>query len=137
MQDGGAQYTGLILDQKVEAMQKEYELQLKGVRAIFKGFLTDLNIDQRESQEVSSHLSKMIALRYRPVSPKRPPQILILGPPGSGRQSQARGIAELFGLVHISVRNLLRVEIKANPETGRITQAAMDRGQMIPDEIIN
>ena len=56
-----------------------------------------------------------------------------MGPPGCGRQSQAKLLAEHFGLVHVSVRKLLRAEIKRHPETGKITKAAMDSGSKIPD----
>lgn len=61
------------------------------------------------------------------------PQVLIMGPPGCGRQSQAKLLAEHFGLVHVSVRKLLRAEIKRHPETGKITKAAMENGSKIPD----
>ena len=118
-------------------MQNEYELQLQGVREIFKGFMTELDIKDRDSQEVGSHISKIIGLRYKPGAPRRQPQVVIVGPPGSGRQSQSKLLAEQFGLVHVCVRKLLKEEIEKNPDTGRVTKNAMDNGQMIPDEIIS
>lgn len=53
----------------------------------------------------------MLKLRFRNNAPLRPPQVILVGPPGSGRSTQSSIISEMFGLVRISMRDLLREEI--------------------------
>jgi adenylate kinase family enzyme len=50
--------------------------------------------------------------------PKRSPGIIIIGPPGSGRSTQARLLARELGLVRVSVKDLINEEIKNNIELG-------------------
>ena len=61
----------------------------------------------------------MLRIRYRANAPRRPPRVILLGPPGSGRSTQAEVIAKRYGLVHICTRSLLKHEIARNPEIGR------------------
>ena len=79
----------------------------------------------------------MLSLRFKSNAPRRPPRVIVLGPPGSGRDTQASMVAQQFGLVHISARQLLKGEIQKNPETGKIISKCMDEGSDVPDEIIN
>jgi len=79
----------------------------------------------------------MLSLRFKPNAPRRPPRIVILGPPGSGRDTQAAIIAKQFGLVHVSTRQLLQKELVENPRVGKIISACNDNGEMIPDAIVN
>lgn len=58
----------------------------------------------------------MIGLVFKSNAPKRPPRILVMGPPGSGRTTQARLIANQFGLVLISTKDLLKDRMVRKPE---------------------
>lgn len=79
----------------------------------------------------------MLKLRFRNNAPLRPPQVILVGPPGSGRSTQSTIIAEMFGLVKISMRDLLREEIQKNPANGRIITKCMEEGRLVPDDIVN
>jgi adenylate kinase len=63
-------------------------------------------------------------------------RIVLLGPPGAGKGTQAVRIAEAFGLVHLSSGDILRAERKAKTELGRKAQDYMDRGVLVPDDLI-
>lgn len=80
---------------------------------------------------------RMLNLRFRENAPRRPPRIILVGPPGSGRNTQSKAIAQAFGLVHISARALLKNEIKRSPEVGKIISQCMDTGELVPDNILN
>ncbi len=69
-------------------------------------------------------------------SPKRPPRLVILGPPGSGRASQARELSKRYGMVHVSTMQLLRDEITKKSERGSSIKASIEKGEMVPDDII-
>ncbi len=62
--------------------------------------------------------------------------LILLGPPGAGKGTQAVRLAEAFGLQHLSSGDVLRAERKSGTELGaRVTQY-MDSGALVPDEII-
>jgi adenylate kinase len=63
--------------------------------------------------------------------------LLLLGPPGSGKGTQARFLEERFGLPAISTGDLLRAECKANTEAGRRACAIVASGGLVNDEIVN
>ncbi len=61
--------------------------------------------------------------------------IVLLGPPGAGKGTQAKVIAEKEKLVHISSGDLFREHLKAQTELGRLAQSYMDRGELVPDDV--
>ena len=65
----------------------EYELNMKGVRDVFKSFLFEINTDIRDKQDVEQILTRMLKLKYSKSCPRKPPRIIMLGPPGSGRST--------------------------------------------------
>lgn len=62
--------------------------------------------------------------------------LVLLGPPGAGKGTQAVRISGAFGLVHLSSGDILRAERKAMTELGRKAQDYMDRGVLVPDDLI-
>lgn len=63
-------------------------------------------------------------------------RLVLLGPPGAGKGTQAVRIAKAFGLLHLSSGDILRAERKAKTELGRKAQDYMDRGVLVPDDLI-
>ena len=62
--------------------------------------------------------------------------IVLFGPPGSGKGTQSEKIVERFGLVHLSTGNLLRQEISDKTPLGLEAKKFMDKGQLVPDEVV-
>lgn len=62
--------------------------------------------------------------------------LVLLGPPGAGKGTQAVRISKFYGLVHLSSGDILRAERKAKTELGRKAQDYMDRGVLVPDDLI-
>ncbi|MBQ5880023.1 MAG: nucleoside monophosphate kinase, partial [Bacteroidaceae bacterium] len=62
--------------------------------------------------------------------------IVIFGAPGSGKGTQSERIVEKYGLNHISTGDVLRGEIAAGTELGATAQKLIDKGQLIPDELM-
>jgi adenylate kinase len=65
------------------------------------------------------------------------PQLIVLGPPGAGKGTQAARLAERLGLVHISPGEVLREEADADSASGREISEIMAAGELVPDEVIN
>lgn len=62
--------------------------------------------------------------------------MIIFGPPGSGKGTQSALIREHYGLEHLSTGELLRKEIKEETPLGRIAKEYIDKGQLLPDDLI-
>ncbi len=61
--------------------------------------------------------------------------LVIFGPPGSGKGTQAVKIAEKFNLFHLSTGDIFRANIKGGTELGNLAQTFMDKGDLVPDEV--
>lgn len=63
-------------------------------------------------------------------------RVILLGPPGAGKGTQAGRIAETFGIPHISTGDILRANVRAGTELGAKAKSYMDAGDLVPDEVI-
>lgn len=62
--------------------------------------------------------------------------IVLFGPPGAGKGTQAERITNQTGLPQVSTGDMLRAAVKAGTETGTLAKTFMDAGQLVPDEVI-
>jgi adenylate kinase len=66
-----------------------------------------------------------------------PDQLVVLGPPGAGKGTQARRLAECLCLVHIGPGEILRREISADSANGERIRSTMAAGELVPNELID
>lgn len=62
--------------------------------------------------------------------------LILFGPPGSGKGTQSDKLIEQYGLLHLSTGNLLREEIANKTKLGLEAKSYMDQGQLVPDEVV-
>ena len=63
-------------------------------------------------------------------------RVILLGPQGAGKGTQAQRLADRVGAKHISTGDIVRAEIESGSELGQKVQEYNDRGELVPDEII-
>lgn len=61
--------------------------------------------------------------------------ILLMGPPGAGKGTQAAMLVEQFSALHISTGDMFRLAVKEGTELGKQAKACMDAGQLVPDNV--
>ena len=61
--------------------------------------------------------------------------ILLMGPPGAGKGTQAAELVKAFQIPHISTGDMFRAAIKEGTEMGKLAKSYIDKGQLVPDEV--
>lgn len=64
-------------------------------------------------------------------------RVIMLGPPGAGKGTQAVRIAEAYGIPHISTGDMFRANLKNETELGMEAKSYMDNGDLVPDDVTN
>lgn len=64
-------------------------------------------------------------------------RLLLIGPPGAGKGTQASSLAQYFGIPAISTGDIFRANVKAETELGLLAKGYMDRGEYVPDSLTN
>ncbi|CDY63236.1 BnaCnng41710D [Brassica napus] len=86
-----------------------------------------------------SRSPSIVAPRFQVVAAEKaepPLKIMISGAPASGKGTQCELITQKYGLVHISAGDLLRAEIASGSGNGKLAKEYMEKGQLVPDEIV-
>ena len=61
--------------------------------------------------------------------------IVLFGPPGAGKGTQASKLIDKYNLVHLSTGDVFRTNIKGETELGKLAKSYMDKGNLVPDEV--
>jgi adenylate kinase len=113
----------------------EYEYNLKGVKEVYGAQWHEVdgvgNVDQ-----VSAKVERVFKVKGRSRAPRKPPRVMVLGPPGSGRSSQARKLSQRYGLVLVSSSQLLKDQIQRKTDIGRRLAALIQEGSLVPSDIV-
>jgi len=64
-------------------------------------------------------------------------RLILVGPPGAGKGTQALHLASHFGIPHISTGDIFRLNIKGETDLGKLAKSYMDAGNLVPDSVTN
>lgn len=62
--------------------------------------------------------------------------VVLLGPPGAGKGTQAKVLSKEFGVLHVSTGDILRNAVKGATDVGKLAKSYMDKGELVPDNIV-
>ena len=63
-------------------------------------------------------------------------RLILLGPPGAGKGTQAQRLVQRYGIVQLSTGDMLRAAVRAGTEVGIKARDIMERGELVPDEVV-
>ena len=81
------EHKGEDLDEIAERMYQEWEINSNAVLQTFNQYVYEKDVSGMEPMYVTNDLKRMLSIRFRNNAPRRPPKILLIGPPGSGRST--------------------------------------------------
>ena len=138
--------TGNTLVEIYEIFREHHVKQLKIVTLFFKPdvfrkglpidyigksipdkFIVGYGLDYDNYGRNLNHIYQLTQLKMK--------NIVLFGPPGAGKGTQAKRLKEAFGLVHISTGDVFRYNIKNKTELGLLAKTFMDKGDLVPDEV--
>ena len=96
--------------------------------------IQSMNTDKQQGSKASA--VKTAASKGVNASGAAPLKVMIAGAPAAGKGTQCARIVEEYGLVHISVGDLLRAEVAAGTAAGKKAKSFMDNGDLVPNEVV-
>lgn len=105
------------------------------MKEAFNGFYCEIDAGQ-DHDTVVNDIARIMRLKVKSNAPRRPPRILLVGPPGSGKTTLGGLIAKKYGLIYVSTAQLLNTEIANKTPTGRVAVQLMKEGELIPDDVV-
>ncbi|TJY37149.1 adenylate kinase [Pontimicrobium aquaticum] len=112
---------------KPEAYKKDYKLHYIGIEIPNK-FIVGYGLDY-------DGLGRDIPEVYQIKTTQHMTNLVLFGPPGAGKGTQAEFLKETYNLVHISTGDVFRYNIKNETALGTLAKSYMDKGQLVPDEV--
>ncbi len=112
---------------KPEAYKKDFKIHYKGIE-IPKKFIVGYGLDY-------NGLGRDIPEVYQICTTQKMTNIVLFGPPGAGKGTQAEFLKDKYNLVHISTGDVFRYNIKNETALGTLAKSYMDKGDLVPDEV--
>jgi len=115
------------------------ELGLAAVRDLYKGFYVEIkkvSKDKKEQDIIIEDIAKIIRLKDITRASRKPPRILLVGPPCSRKYEVAEIVAKKHGIVHVSISDLLLKEISNKNDNSQAILTSMNSGELVNDKFI-
>ncbi|WP_298760314.1 adenylate kinase [uncultured Psychroserpens sp.] len=127
LNEGVAELKIATLFYKPEAYKKDYKLHYVG-KEIPDKFIVGYGLDY-------DGLGRDIPAIYQLKTTQHMTNLVLFGPPGAGKGTQANFLKETYNLIHISTGDVFRFNIKNETALGMLAKSYMDKGELVPDQV--
>jgi len=115
---------------------EEYQINIKAVKEVYPGHF-NVNVSSSSNiNNVIDDLSRILKLKNKSMEARKPPRILLQGPPCSKKSEIAEMIAKKYNIVYISISNLLNAEVKKSNDNSGAILYCMDKGDLVDDKYV-
>ncbi|KRX07413.1 P-loop containing nucleoside triphosphate hydrolase [Pseudocohnilembus persalinus] len=123
--------------QSAENYALEYNLNIKQVKEIYHNNYFAIDGDKENIESQMEDMAKLVKFKIDNKQARRAQKIVVTGPPGSGRTTLAKQLAQKYEFVYISTRELIADQIQKNTEVGKLALEKFREGELVPQDIIN
>ena len=113
----------------------EYNYHVNGIKEVYRSQYHEVD-GYGEIDKISDSAARIFLMRGRSNAPRKPPKVVIIGPPCSGRSTQSQKLASRYGLTLVSVTQLLRDQVNRKNELGMRISDFLHDGDSVPDDIV-
>lgn len=114
----------------------EYDLNIKGCKEVFPNHFSVNVDDTKQMSTIIDDLSRVLKLKNKSLSSRKPPRVILLGPPCSKKSEIANAIAQKYSIVHVSLSSLLNAEIRKSNDNSKSILSQMDRGDLVDNKYV-
>lgn len=113
----------------------EHNYHVNGVKEVYRSQYHEIE-GHGDIDKISDYAARIFLMRGRSNAPRKPPKLVVIGPPCSGRSTQSQRIASRYGLTFVSVTQLLRDQVNRKTELGMRISDFLQDGDLVPDDIV-
>lgn len=119
-----------------EALE-EYQINVKAVKEVYQNHI-NIMVKERDIENIIEDISRIMKFKNKTLGARKPPRILLLGPPCSKKSLIADAIAKKYSIIHISISSLLNNEyVKKNTnENSKSVIKSMDKGELVDHKFV-
>lgn len=115
---------------------EDYHLNINPIREIYTNH-SEILVDDKDMNQTLETISRILKFKNKTLGARRPPKILLLGPPCSKKSEVANIIAKKYNIVHISISNLLYSEIRKNNDNSKTILNSINNGDLVDDKLVS
>ena len=110
----------------------EYHVNIQGVKEQFMGNIIEID-GNKSKKKIVEEMARLLLLKDSN-APRKPPKIIMMGPPGVDLREHASSLAQKYKLIYIDCDQLVKDSIRREGESAQDLRALLKTGDMIPDE---
>lgn len=125
------------LRQMARTSVDEAEMNIRAVEDVFSGFYCEIPVDKFEKDEdVVEELVKLLKFKEKTNAARRPPRIILVTPPCSGKLEIVNQIANRLKIIPVNIMDLLRKEISAKNENSKAILESLEKNELVDDKYV-
>ena len=128
-------------DDQIKQMAKisveETDMNIRAVEDVFSGFYVEIPVDKYEEDiEVVEELAKLLNFKNKTNAARRPPRIILAGPPCLDKNGIAQKICTKLKIIHVNIMDLLKKEIERKNENSIIILNSLEKNELVDDKFV-